>query len=206
MFTGLIQCVGKVTRFQRDGSGGAHLDITASDLKREVELGDSIAIDGVCLTVVEFKLDRLTFQTGPETLQRTTLGDRVQGDSVNLEPALCMGDALGGHLVTGHVDAVGRIQTRIESGDWQTIWFEFPGVLQDLIVEKGSIAIDGISLTVVAVEALRFSVMLIPHTLTHTTMGKKATGSRVNLETDLIAKHVQNLARPYLIGKPKLNP
>ena len=193
MFTGLVQSMGTVTAIADDGVGGRRLTVREPAMAPKLVLGESIAVDGACLTVLSFDADSFVFQAGPETLAKTSLGERTVGDRVNLERALRVGDALGGHYVTGHVDAVGYLVERLVTGEWQTLWFSCPPEFDDLMVEKGSIAIDGVSLTLVNVEAGRFSVMLIPHTQTHTTLGPKAIGAAVNLETDLLAKHVQKL-------------
>jgi riboflavin synthase len=147
------------------------------------------------MTVTAHGPDGFAFQAGPESLARTTLADLTPGGRVNLERALRAGDLLGGHFVTGHVDVVGRIAERQPSGEWETVWFAFPPGWDDLLVEKGSVAVDGVSLTVVDVRPDRFSVMLIPHTREHTTLGTKAAGDPVNLEFDLLAKHVRRLVR-----------
>jgi riboflavin synthase len=147
-------------------------------------------VNGVCLTVVARNAETCTFQAGPETLQRTNLGELAPGGRVNLERALRMGDRLGGHWVQGHVDGLGRIAERLRQGDWELFWFSCPAELTRQMVPKGSVTIDGISLTLVDVTAERFSVALIPHTLTVTTLGFKTPGATVNLETDILAKYV----------------
>lgn len=183
----------RVDSVRDDGQGGRTLAIRETGLDGRVQIGESIAINGVCLTVVSDIDGRLTFQVGPETVNRTTLGSVRDGDRVNIEPALRVGDSLGGHFVSGHVDTMGRIAERIPSGDWQTVWFEIPREYDPLMVTKGSIAIDGISLTLVDVLPGRVSVMLIPHTLAVTTLGLKGIGDPVNLEFDMLAKQVQKL-------------
>ena len=193
MFTGLVQTVGRVRAADDDGHGGRTLTVTEPAVASQLALGESVAVNGVCLTVVSHDAEAFDFQVGPETVQRTVLGGIAAGDRVNLERSLRVGDAIGGHFVTGHVDTVGRIAAREKSGEWETVWFDFDPEFDDLIVNKGSIAVDGISLTVVAAEAGRLSVMLIPHTLNHTTLGTKGVGDRVNLEFDLLAKHVKKL-------------
>lgn len=193
MFTGLVQALGAV-RSVTDVNGGRRLTVTEPTIAPKLELGESIAINGACLTVVSHADDRFDFEVGPETLVKTDLGALVPGDRVNLERALRVGDALGGHFVTGHVDCVGTILDATVEGDWLTVWFGLPkGTFDALLVPKGSVAVDGISLTVVDVKADKFSVMLIPHTRAHTTLGFKRTGAAVNLEFDLLAKHVQKL-------------
>jgi riboflavin synthase len=195
MFTGLVQSLGTVARITDDGHGGRHLWVTDPEVAPGLVSGESVAVNGVCLTVVERAGDRFSFQVGPETVSRSNLGDLTAGDRVNLERALRVGDAVGGHFVSGHVDAVGLIAERVPAGDWQTVWFTVPPEADELLVSKGSIAIDGVSLTLVGVQPGRVSVMLIPHTLAHTTLGLKPVGAAVNLEFDLLAKHVQKLVR-----------
>lgn len=191
MFTGLVQTLSTVRRAADNGRGDRDLVVTLPG--GAVDIGESIAVNGCCLTVVSQDAETFTVQAGPETIARTNLGPLAAGDRVNLERALRVGDRLGGHFVTGHVDAVGTIAERVKHGDWETIWFEYPQALGELLVSKGSIAVDGVSLTVVDVEPKRFSVMLIPHTAANTTLGVKPVGAAVNLETDLLAKHVQKL-------------
>ncbi len=164
--------------------------MTLGDLADGVAIGDSIAINGCCLTVVAIAGELLSFQAGDETLSRTNLGRLQPGDFVNVERSLILGERLGGHLVTGHIDAVGTLDARHDEGEWSTCWFRAPRELTRQVVSKGSIAVDGVSLTVVDVEAERFSVALIPHTLAATTLGRLTIGDPVNLETDLIAKYV----------------
>ncbi len=195
MFTGLVQALGTVDRVRDDGHGGRLLRVREPGVAPHLTHGESVAVNGACLTVVDRDGDGFDFQAGPETLAKTSLGGLAAGDRVNLERALRVGDALGGHFVTGHVDCVGRIVERVPNGDWQTVWFEFPAGFDDLLVEKGSVAVDGASLTVVDVRPGRLSVMLIPHTLANTTIGLKPVGAAVNLEFDLLAKHVRKLVR-----------
>jgi riboflavin synthase len=188
MFTGLIREVGTVASMV-----GGRLTIDAPETAQGVQLGDSVAIDGVCLTVVECVDSTLAFDTVPETLARTALGTLDQGSRVNLEPALRAGDALGGHYVQGHVDGVGAVQSTAPEGDGRRVRFEAPAELLRYIVEKGSIAVQGTSLTVAAVDEVGFEVALIPHTLQATTLGELAPEQPVNLETDVLAKYVEKL-------------
>ncbi len=190
MFTGIIQFLAHAAEV-RSEPPGKRLLISCPELCGDAAIGDSIAINGCCLTVVTNDGQQLGFEAGPETLARTTLGSLVAGSPVNLEPSLRMSDRLGGHFVTGHVEALGELIERTDEGDWSTCWFRFPPELGRYMVPKGSIAIDGISLTLVEVEHDRFSVALIPHTLEVTTLGRRAVGDRVNLETDLLAKYAQ---------------
>jgi riboflavin synthase len=169
------------------------LTIEAPETARGVQLGDSVAIDGVCLTVVEFDERSLSFDAVPETLARTALGSLDQGSRVNLEPALRAGEALGGHYVQGHVDGVGSVQRVAPEGDGRRVRFEAPAELLRYIVEKGSIAVQGTSLTVAAVDETGFEVALIPHTLQETTLGELEAEQPVNLETDVLAKYVEKL-------------
>jgi len=195
MFTGLVESLGTV-KAVADAPAGRTLVVAEPTLAPQLALGESVAVNGACLTVVKVDGGAFAFEAGFETLARTNLGELRVGDRVNLERALRVGDALGGHFVTGHVDCVGRIAERVPSGDWQTVWFEFPAGFDDLLVPKGSVAVDGVSLTVVDAEKDRFSVMLIPHTLAVTTLGGKGVGGAVNIETDMLAKYVQKQLKP----------
>jgi riboflavin synthase len=201
MFTGLVEALGAVKRVADDGAGGRHLTIAAG-FAAELALGESVAVNGACLTVVERDAETFRFQAGPETLRRTNLGDLSPGDRVNLERSLRVGDRLGGHIVQGHVDGVGHVAERQRQGDWETVWFTCPPDLAGEMVSKGSVAVDGVSLTLVDVGRDRFSVALIPHTLANTTLGFKAVGAAVNLETDLFAKYVHKWAAQVLGGRP----
>ena len=188
MFTGLVREVGTVASME-----GGRLTIDAPATAQGVQLGDSIAIDGVCLTVVACVDSTLSFDAVPETLARTALGTLDQGSRVNLEPALRAGDALGGHYVQGHVDGVGSVQSVASEGEGKRVRFGAPVELLKYIVEKGSIAVQGTSLTVAAVDDAGFEVALIPHTLQETTLGELAPEQPVNLETDVLAKYVEKL-------------
>ena len=190
MFTGLVEEMGVVREVIGNGVS-VDLAINAPNVSQGVNIGDSVAINGCCLTVVRFEQDLLTFQAGSETLSRTNLGKLESGSKVNLERALKAGDRLGGHYVTGHIDAIGLVDQRIDDGQWSTFWFSVPESLTRQMASKGSVAVDGISLTLVDVELKRFSVALIPHTLTVTTLGNRSLGDQVNIETDLLAKYVQ---------------
>jgi riboflavin synthase len=188
VFTGLVREVGTVASMD-----GGRLTIEAPETSKGVQLGDSIAIDGVCLTVVAFAEKSLSFDAVPETLSRTALGTLDQGSRVNLEPALRAGEALGGHYVQGHVDGVGAVQSVAPEGEGRRVRFEAPAELLKYIVEKGSIAVQGTSLTVAAVDETGFEVALIPHTLQATTLGELEPEQQVNLETDVLAKYVEKL-------------
>lgn len=190
MFAGIVEEMGRVEEV-RSLPPGKRLVIRAGVCASSVRLGDSICVSGCCLTVVAWEGEILEFDAGPETLARTILGDLEPGDPVNLERSLQIGDRLGGHFVTGHVDGVGTVRERIDEQEWSTFWFNVPSALTRQLASKGSVAVDGISLTLVDVTESAFSVALIPHTLRVTTLGTKTAGSRVNLETDLLAKYVQ---------------
>jgi riboflavin synthase len=194
MFTGLVEALGTVRRFEIAGAG-RNLVIAEPGISPETAIGDSVAINGACLTVIAHDKETCSFQAGPETLQRTNLGELAPGDRVNLERALSLGDKLGGHLVQGHIDGVGRITERRQDGEWEMVWFRCPAELATQMVSKGSVAVDGVSLTLVDVTSDSFSVALIPHTLERTTLGFKKTGALVNLETDLLAKYVWKCLR-----------
>jgi riboflavin synthase len=189
MFTGLVEALGSVVEITSDGSG-RRLVLTEPVIAPHLVLGESVAVNGACLTVVAHDATTFAFEAGPETLRRTNLGDLRPGDRVNLERSLRMGDRLGGHMVTGHIDGLGSVSARIAEGDWLTVWFACSEELAGQMVSKGSVAVDGVSLTLVDVERARFSVALIPHTLEHTTLGFKDVGAPVNLESDLLAKYV----------------
>lgn len=190
MFTGLVQSLATVQEITPDGPGVC-LTILEPAFASKAQLGDSIATNGCCLTVVAHDEQSMTFEAGPETLAKTTLGKLVVGDKVNLETSLCMGDTIGGHLVSGHVDGVGSVDVREDDAEWSTFWIRVPKDLTRQMASKGSVTIDGVSLTLVEVEDERFSVALIPHTLTVTTLGSRQVGDAVNLETDLLAKYVE---------------
>jgi riboflavin synthase len=190
MFTGLIEALGVVRELTADGAG-RFLVIEAAPLAADLALGESVAVNGCCLTVVAHDAATCSFQAGPETLLRTNLGELQPGGRVNLERSLRVGDRLGGHIVQGHIDGVGRIDRIASDGDWVVMGFACPPDLSAQMVRKGSVAVDGVSLTLVDVEDGRFTVALIPHTLANTTLGLKKPGDAVNLETDLLAKYVQ---------------
>ena len=192
MFTGLVQAVARV-ELVRTEPPGIKLVVAAPAIATTARIGDSISVNGCCLTVVDVQKGQLTFEAGPETLARTTLGRLTEGSRVNLEPALAVGERLGGHFVTGHVDTVGTLLERKEDRAWSTLWFGLDVEFTRGLASKGSIAVDGVSLTLVDVEKDRFSVALVPHTLAHTTLGELVPGNQVNLEIDLLAKYVQQL-------------
>ena len=192
MFSGIVEALGSVAEI-RSEPPGCRLIIREPKIASETAVADSVSVNGCCLTVVEAEGDTLGFQAGPETLSRTNLGDLKPGSPVNLERALMVGDRLGGHFVSGHIDGAGTLLERRDQGEWSDFWF---GISKDIAKEmasKGSIAIDGVSLTIVQSEPERFSVALIPYTLAVTTLGSLKVGGKVNLETDLLAKYVQRL-------------
>ena len=195
MFAGLVEELGKVISISaRDP--GMRIVIDARQLAADASIGDSIANNGCCLTIVDIEGTQLSFDAGPETLQRTNLGNLRVSDQVNLERSLKVGDRLGGHFVTGHIDGLAHLDQRIDEQDWATFWFRMEPRLAVQMASKGSVAVDGVSLTLVNVEAERFSVALIPHTLNVTTLGSLEMGDPVNLETDLLAKYVQQQLNP----------
>jgi riboflavin synthase len=195
VFTGIVQSMGRIVSLS-PAEGGVRLWVEAGAMAAEAKQGDSVAVDGCCLTVVGASGARLAFDAVPETLRRTTLGKRAAGDAVNLELPLRPADRLGGHFVQGHVDAVAEVLERREQGADVTMTFRLPQALHGQVVEKGSVAIDGVSLTVAAVGKGTFSVALIPHTLAVTTLGRRAKGDAVNLEGDILAKYVAALVQP----------
>jgi riboflavin synthase len=189
LFTGIIVELGTVVSLNRRGSD-ARLAVAAGNLSGDAVVGDSICINGVCLTVVNIDGGMLSFDLSAETLRSTNLGSLGPGDRVNLEPSLRADGKLGGHFVTGHVDAVGRIKEKTLVGDAFRVVIDSPEQVTGLLVNKGSVAIDGVSLTVVDVSADTFSAVIIPHTAKVTTIGFKGTGDSVNLEADIIGKYV----------------
>lgn len=190
MFSGLVEELAVVSDVT-DISPGRRLTIKSTIAATDAQIGDSICVNGCCLTVVEISEQGLAFDAGPETLKRTNLGDFQIGTPVNLERSLALGDRLGGHLVTGHVDDLGVLDQREDQNEWSTFWFKVSANVARQMASKGSVAVDGVSLTLVDVEQDRFSVALIPHTLSVTTLGQKKVGDTVNIETDLLAKYVQ---------------
>jgi riboflavin synthase len=206
MFTGIVEEQGKVLALE-GSEGRTRLTIQAQGVAADVRVGESVAVDGVCLTVAEAHGAQLTADLSPETLKRTTLGNLSPGDLVNLERALRVGDSLGGHFVTGHVDGKGTILRREPLGDSALVWIGFPPSLAGYIAPKGSIAVDGVSLTVVEVTEEAFSVCLIPHTLAVTTLGRKGPQSPVNLEVDLLSRYLERLLVPLTDDrKPRSDP
>ena len=193
MFTGIVREIGTVAAFD-----GARLVVTAPETAEGAAVGDSVAVSGACLTVVDAADGRLAFDVVPETLARTVLGSLEQGGSVNLEPSLRIGDQLGGHVVQGHVDAVGRVRSVEPEGNGRRVWVDAPETVVGYCIEKGSIAVDGVSLTVAAFDDEGFEVALIPHTLAVTTLGRLEPGDGVNLEADVLGKVVERLVAARL--------
>ena len=189
MFTGLVAEMGEVLSLKKRDNG-ATLFLDAKSLAKDAVLGDSISVNGTCLTVVEIKGWTLAFDISDETLRSTNLGRLTKGTGVNLEPSLRLDSRLGGHFVTGHIDGVGTIRTKARTGDAYKIVIAADDGLTGFLVEKGSVAVDGISLTVVDVMKDGFSVVIIPHTASLTTIGFKGPGETVNIEVDILGKYV----------------
>jgi riboflavin synthase len=198
VFTGLVEGCGEIQRVT-DRAGGRLLTIlrAGAPASEPFALGESVAVDGCCLTVAATTGAQFDVQAGPETLARTSLAGKQPGDRVNLERALKFGDRLGGHFVQGHIDTTARLRDRRPEGEWEFLSFEIDPVWTPLLVPKGSIAIDGVSLTLVDVAAQGFSVMIIPITRAITTLGTMRPGDRANIEVDILAKHVQKLLAPF---------
>lgn len=192
MFSGIIEEVGTVQSFD-----GATLVVVADRVLDDLKVSESIMVAGACLTVVNTSGTTFTVETAPETLDRTNFGDLKPGTHVNLERALRYGDRVGGHMVQGHVDGVGTVRSIVVNGNSMVIVFAAPENIIENVVEKGFIAVDGTSLTIVGRNADSFSVAIIPFTFDKTTFGERSEGSRVNLETDVTAKYVANLISPY---------
>ena len=194
MFTGIIEDVGEVVRWEKRGGAGV-LVIQTKLPVAEMELGASVAVNGACLTVTHKTSSRFNVDVSPETLKRTTFGALKKGDVVNLERPLRLSDRLGGHLVTGHIDGVAAAEKIQKKGEFTFYTFRVPAALAPQLVAKGSVAVDGISLTVNECESRRFSIAAIPFTLKHTNLRDLSVGAKVNIETDLIGKYVQQLLR-----------
>ena len=193
MFTGIVEELGRVAAIQALPDNAIRITIEGPTVLSDANLGDSICVNGVCLTVAEQNGDQFTADVMSETINRTTIGDLLAGSQVNLERPVTLATRLGGHLVQGHVDAVGTVSAREHSENWDVVTITPPKELLKYVVEKGSITIDGTSLTVSAVTDTTFSVSLIPATLEKTTLGIRQIGERVNLEVDVLAKYVEKL-------------
>ena len=199
MFTGLVEEVGRVTALvAEEDAGDARLTVSAGVTAEGTRLGDSILVNGACLTVDEVGADHFVFYTMPETLRRTALGDLGVGSPVNLERAMAAGGRLGGHIVQGHVDGVGEVVEITPEGGAEVWRFAAPESVLRYAVEKGSACEDGISLTVVSVDAVSFTVSILPHTRDHTNLGKLRVGDKVNLEADVVGKYVERLLGPRM--------
>jgi riboflavin synthase len=190
MFTGLVETTGTILHLKR-ADRDLHLTVRASLEPPSLKIGESIAVDGVCLTVTSLQGDAFTVDVSEETVSRSTLGQRRQGDEVNLERALRLGDRLGGHLVNGHVDGTGRVAARQRRAESLAFTFEIPPELSRYLIEKGSVAVNGVSLTVNRSEGRQFEVNVVPHTARASTMGKLKVGDVANVEVDLIGKYVE---------------
>ena len=199
MFTGLIQCIGTINRVETRPDGRV-LHIQCPQLAGDIRVDDSIATNGVCLTATDVDSNGFRTHAIPITLEKTSLGELIAGSRVNLELAMRLGDRLGGHLLQGHVNGTGRILDIAILGDNWLIRIAFPPELRRYLISEGSIAVDGISLTIAALADAEFTVSIIPHTLQRTTLGSKSVGDTVNLETDMLAKYIENL----LYADPKL--
>ncbi len=197
MFTGIVREVGRVVDVEAVNAG-ATLRIAAPETAARTAVGDSVAIGGVCLTAESVEGETMRFHAVPETLSRSNLGGLQAGDGVNVEPALRAGEPLGGHIVQGHVDGLGSVRAVEQEGDGVRVSFDAPPELLGYLVEKGSVTVDGVSLTVAGLDDDAFAVALIPHTLSVTTLGALAPGAHVNLEVDVLAKYVERLVAPRL--------
>jgi riboflavin synthase len=193
MFTGIVEELGEVTSLIDAGGDSAVIAVRGPLVTSDARHGDSISVNGVCLTVIDNENGVFTADVMGESLRRSSLGELKVGSQVNLERAALAGSRLGGHLVQGHVDGVARLESRESAAEWETLRFSLPEELQRYVVEKGSITVDGVSLTVMAVDDESFSVGLIPTTLKMTVLGSKAVGDPVNLEVDVIAKYVEKM-------------
>jgi len=199
MFTGIVEELGTVQQVEDQGDA-VRLTIRAQTVLDDVRPGDSIAVNGCCLTVVDTTAETWTADVMQETLDQTSLRGAQAGDPVNLERAVTPTTRLGGHIVQGHVDGAGEILGRTPSDHWEVVEISMPPTLAKYVVDKGSITVDGVSLTVVSAGEDRFTVSLIPETLARTTLGRRRPGDRVNLETDVIARHVEKLVGVHATG------
>ena len=203
MFTGIIVEMGEVTSVQKK-RGIVHLFLNSSEILRDAKIGDSISVNGTCLTLVEIKGNTMRFDLSEETLRSSNLGILQRGDRVNLEPSLCPDSKLGGHFVSGHVDDIGSIKSKTKIGDTFKVGIEVPDRILNFLIGKGSVAVDGISLTVVDILKRSFTVMIIPHTAKLTTLGFKGPGDTVNVEIDMIGKYVAKFLHRAMDSDSKL--
>lgn len=199
MFTGLVETLGTVARLEAKPRG-RWLEIEVPESFDGLAVGDSVAINGCCLTAISVEPGRFAVEAVPETLARTTVGEIRRGDAVNLERALRVGDRLGGHMVQGHVDGVASVRSVAAEGAGRRVKFELPAVLAPFVAGKGSVAVDGISLTVAACDRESFEVAIIPHTLEHTVARSYRAGTRVNLEVDIVARYLARMVDTGLMG------
>ena len=193
MFTGIITAIGSLTSLDHKTDGGARVKIKTPWDCEKIDLGASIACNGVCLTVVDRDQDHFSVDVSEESLAVTSLKNWDQGSAINLERALAMGDELGGHIVSGHVDGLAEIMSIRQDGDSYRVSLKAPDYLAPMIAPKGSVALDGISLTVNEVDGNTFGIMVIPHTWTHTTLGQNQVGDKINLEVDMLARYVARI-------------
>ena len=193
MFSGIVEALGEVAAVVSEPPG-CKIVVKDAQIAPQVEVADSVAVNGCCLTVIEKEGETFAFQAGPETLERTNLGELETGSPVNLELALKVDSRLGGHFVSGHIDGQATLVKINDMGEWADYYFEVPQSLAKQMASKGSVAVDGVSLTLVRCEPNLFSVALIPYTLKVTTLGCRKVGDKVNIETDILAKYVQRLA------------
>ena len=200
MFTGIVESLGTVTALKTQ-SVGIQLSISHDDFFKKTKIGASIAINGVCLTVISVKGKQAVFEAGPETLKKSNLGFLRVGMNVNLEKPVSASSDFSGHFVQGHVDTTAEVLKMEKSGPWVDVWFSLPDLIKPFLVDKGSVCIEGVSLTIVQVKKDRFSVALIPHTLTMTTLALKKPGDMVNIETDMIAKYAMRAYELFFKGK-----
>lgn len=199
MFTGLVESVGKITSIERQGEG-SRITVSAGKIAEDVVMGESIAINGVCLTVTDIRPPQLSFDAVYETMRKTALGELQSGDNVNLERSLPVGGRLGGHIVQGHVDGTGRIASIRPVGNSWFVYIDASPELMRYIVTKGSVCLDGISLTVADSADRTFSVSIIPHTWENTTLRDKRAGDTINIECDILGKYVEKLLGGHLAG------
>lgn len=198
MFTGIIQTIGKVVS-KKEIQGDLNFRIkTNFNQPEKIKLGDSIAMDGVCLTVTSINDDVVDVDVSVETVNKTTVSDWEQNTLLNLEPAMTLQDQLGGHIVSGHVDAIGQCVSREPSARSEIFTFQIPGELMKFVVVKGSITVNGVSLTVNTLDGDTLTVSLVPHTMEHTNLGNLAAGDAVNIEVDTIARYVEKMLQPHL--------